>query len=48
MKSMYGLLCGIGGVLIGLCASQLTTFVGVVGFTMGIVLLVFGSIKVNR
>ena len=47
-KIIYGILCGFGGGLIDFFANKLTTLVGGVLFTLGIVLLVFSIIKLNK
>jgi len=47
-KIIYGILCGIGGGLIGFFANKLNTFVGGGLFTLGIVLLVFSITKLNK
>lgn len=44
----YGILCGIGGVLIGLFASKLNTIYGIALFTLGVFLLVFSTIKLSK
>ena len=36
----YGILCGVGGLLIGLFAKSLNTGLGAILFTIGIVLLI--------
>ena len=47
-KIIYGILCGIGGGLIGFFANKLTTLAGGVLFTLGIVLLVVSIIKLDK
>lgn len=45
---IYMLLCGLGGGLMGFFASQLNEVFGIVMFTIGIFLLVFSCIKLNK
>ena len=45
---IYMLLCGLGGGLIGFFASHLNEIFGIVMFTIGIFLLVFSCIKLNK
>ena len=45
---IYSILCGVGGVLVGLFANSLNTIVGVALFALGIVIFVFSSIKLNK
>ena len=40
-KIIYGILCGIGGGLIGFFANRLNSFWGWLLFTLGVVLLVY-------
>ena len=47
-KTLYGILCGIGGILIGLFANRLNTIYGGGLFTLGVLLLVFSIIKLNK
>ena len=47
-KTLYGILCGIGGTLIGLFANNLDTILGGFLFTFGVFLLVFSIIKLNK
>jgi len=47
-KIIYGILCGIGGILIGLFANKLNTVLGGGMFSLGIVILVFSIIKINK
>ncbi len=47
-KTLYGILCGVGGTLIGLFANGLNTIYGIVLFTFGVSLLVFSIIKLNK
>ena len=47
-KTIYGTFCGVGGVLIGLFANRLDTVLGGVLFTLGVVLLAFSMIKLNK
>ncbi len=45
---IYGVLCGIGGGMIGLFANRLNTIWGAALFTFGICLLVFSIIKLDK
>ncbi len=47
-KTLYGILCGVGGTLIGLFANKLDTIYGGVLFAFGVFLLVFSIIKLNK
>ena len=47
-KILYGVLCGIGGVLIGLFANKLDTMYGGALFAVGVCLLVFSIMKLNK
>ena len=47
-KMLYEVLCGAGGVLIGVFANRLNTILGALLFTIGIVLLVFSIVKLNK
>ena len=47
-KTLYGILCGVGGTLIGVFANKLDTIIGVALFTLGVFLLVFSIIKLNK
>lgn len=47
-KRLYGVLCGVGGTLIGVFANRLDTIYGGVLFTFGVFLLVFSIIKLNK
>ena len=45
---IYGILCAIGGVLIGFFANKLNTILGGGLFAVGVVLLVFSILKINK
>ena len=45
---LYGILCGVGGALIGVFANKLDTICGGALFTLGVFLLVFSTIKLNK
>ena len=45
---IYMLLCVIGGGLIGFFASHLNEIFGIIMFTIGIFLIVFSCIKLNK
>lgn len=47
-KTLYGILCGVGGTLIGVFANKLNTIYGAALFTFGIVLLIYSIIKINN
>ena len=47
-KVIYGILCGIGGVLIGLFANSLNTILGGGLFVLGIAISVFSIMKLNK
>ncbi len=47
-KIIYGFLCGVGGVLIGFFANKLNTNWGAFLFTLGVLLSVFSSMKLNK
>lgn len=47
-KTIYGILCGVGGTLIGVFANKLDTIYGGALFTFGVFLLVFSIIKLNK
>ena len=47
-KIIYGILCGVGGTLIGVFANKLDTIYGGTLFTFGVVLLVFSITKLNK
>ena len=47
-KLIYGSLCGIGGILIGLFANRLNTMLGAGVFAFGIAVLVFSIVKLNK
>lgn len=44
---MYGILCAVGGVLIGSFSNQLGTPIGTIGFTLGVALLAFSAAKLK-
>ena len=46
-KFMYGILCAVGGAMIGFFANQLGDPIGTIGFTVGVALLVFAIAKLN-
>ena len=48
LKMAYGFLCGIGGILIGLFANSLNTIFGGGLFSIGIAILVFLIVKLNK
>lgn len=45
---MYGLLCGIGGIMIGYFASKLDTVLGCILFILGVLLIIVSSLKMNN
>ncbi len=45
---IYGILCGAGGILIGVFANKLNTVYGGALFTIGVLLLVFSTIKLDK
>jgi len=45
---LYGLLCVIGGILIGAFANQLDTVLGCILFVCGIISVVFSSIMLGK
>ena len=47
-KIIYGILCGAGGILIGVFANKLNTVYGGALFTFWVVLLVFSITKLNK
>ena len=47
-KILYGIMCGAGGILIGVFANRLDTIYGGVLFTFGVFLLVFSIFKLNK
>lgn len=47
-KTLYGILCGVGGTLVGVFANKLNTIYGGALFTFGVFLLVFSIIKLNK
>ena len=47
-KILYMFLCGFGGGLIGYFANKLSNPFGIIMFTLGIMLLVFSSIKISK
>ena len=47
-KTLYGILCGAGGVLIGSFANKLSTMYGGALFAIGVSLLVFSTLKLNK
>ena len=48
VKMVYGFLCGVGGILIGLFANSLNTILGGGLFAIGIAILVFSIVKLNK
>ena len=48
VKVVYGFLCGVGGILIGLFANNLNTISGGGLFSIGIAILVFSIVKLNK
>ena len=48
VKLFYGFLCGIGGILIGVFANSLNTILGRGLFSLGIAILVFSILKLNK
>ena len=47
-KLLYFLLCAVGGALIGFFANKLNTWIGILAFVIGVLLLVFSISKVNK
>ena len=47
-KTIYGILCGVGGVLIGVFANRLDDMLGMFLFTFGVFLLVFSIARLNK
>ena len=47
-KLIYSYLCGAGGILIGLFANSLNTILGGGLFSIGIAILVFSIVKLNK
>ena len=47
-KALYGILCGAGGILIGVFANKLNSIYGGALFTIGVLLLVFSTIKLDK
>ena len=47
-KIIYGILCGVGGALIGVFSNMLDTIYGVALFTFGQILLGFSILKLNK
>lgn len=47
-KIIYEILCGAGGILIGVFANKLNTVHGGALFTIGVLLLVFSIIKLDK
>lgn len=45
---IYGLLCVVGGILIGFFANQLDTVLGCILFVLGIMSIVFSSIMLGK
>ena len=45
---MYGILCAVGGAMIGFSANQLGAPIGTIGFALGVALLVFATSKLNK
>ena len=48
VKVVYGFLCGVGGILIGLFANSLNTIFGGGLFSIGIAILVFSIVKFTK
>ena len=48
VKMVYGFLCGVGGILIGLFANNINTILGGGLFSIGIAILVFSIVKLNK
>ena len=48
VRIFYGFLCGVGGILIGLFANNLNTIFGGGLFSIGIAILVFSIVKLNK
>ena len=48
VKTLYGILCGAGGLLIGLFANKLDTMYGGALFAIGVCLLVFSTVKFSQ
>ena len=47
-KLIYSSLCGVGGILIGVFANSLNTILGGGLFSIGIAILVFSIVKLNK
>lgn len=45
---MYGILCAVGGAMIGFFANQLGAPIGTIGFTLGVALLTFSVAKFKK
>ena len=45
---IYGLLCGVGGILIGYYAGKLNTIPGCILFVLGILLIIGTSLKMGE
>ena len=48
MKLLYALLCAVGGGIIGLFANQLTEWYGCALFGLGVALMVYSIINLNK
>ena len=47
-KILYGLLCALGGGMIGFFANQLTEWYGCLLFGLGVALMVYSIINLNK
>ena len=47
-KLLYALLCAVGGCIIGFFANQLTEWYGCALFGLGVVLMVYSIINLNK
>ena len=47
-KMLYTILCALGGVIIGFFANQLTEWYGCVIFGLGVALMVYSIINLNK
>lgn len=47
-EMIYGILCGVAGILVGLFANSLHTVLGAGLFALGIAIMVFSIIKLNK
>lgn len=47
-NTLLGILCGVGGGLMGTFAGRLDSVMGCIFFTLGVVILVFSITNINR